>query len=185
MRKNLLVIFLICTMSLIFSGYQKPDTYVIDAEKNAYFHNNLGLRDMDEENYVAAIQEFKLAISLNPNKQATAVYYNNLGEAYMKLGLYKYALDCFEKAKIQYDLNFSYYLNLAKCYKKLNLLDSKIKTYSTMKGQMAKVMLGLLYVQKGDLRRGITKLDQFCAEEPELLITPAIKDYIEQITTKY
>ena len=55
-------------------------TYVIDPEKNAYQHNNLGIMYVEERDYYAAIQEFKMAISLNPNTQATATYFNNLGK---------------------------------------------------------------------------------------------------------
>ena len=54
---------------------------MIDATKNAFLHNNMGLRYMEEHCYYAAIQEFKIAISLNPNTQATAVYYKNIGDA--------------------------------------------------------------------------------------------------------
>ena len=72
--KNFLLIALIF-LSFITSGYKKPDVYVIDATKNAFLHNNMGLRYMEEHCYYAAIQEFKIAISLNPNTQATAVYY--------------------------------------------------------------------------------------------------------------
>ena len=58
--------FLVITLlflSLFTSGYRKPDVYVIDATKNAYLHNNMGLRYMNERLYYAAIQEFKIAIS--------------------------------------------------------------------------------------------------------------------------
>ena len=70
-------------------------TYVIDPEKNAYEHNNLGIMYVEEKCYYAAIQEFKMAISLNPKTQATAVYFNNLGKVYMTIGYPELALDCF------------------------------------------------------------------------------------------
>ena len=83
--KKQFILFLIC-LSFLASGYKTLDTFVIDATKNAYFHNNLGLNYLKEHCYYAAIQEFKIAISLNPNTQATAVYYNNIGDAYMAIG---------------------------------------------------------------------------------------------------
>ena len=78
--KKLILIPLIA-LTFITSGYKKPDVNVIDATKNAFLHNNMGLRYMEEHCYYAAIQEFKIAISLNPNTQATAVYYKNIVDA--------------------------------------------------------------------------------------------------------
>ena len=39
-------------------------TYTIDAERNAYDHNNKGIMYMEEKFYAAAIQEFKIAVVL-------------------------------------------------------------------------------------------------------------------------
>lgn len=179
-------IFTVLTLSLIMFvsvGYSKPDVYNIDAEKNAISHNNLGLDAMDDENYFTAIQEFSLAILLNPKTQATSVYYNNLGEAYMKLGCYKDAQGCFEKAIKQYSLNFLYYQNLVKSFKAQNILKSKESLYKekSEKSSLSMVILGLIYVENGDIRRGIIKLDEFCMKEPDLLITPAVRSYIQTI----
>ena len=41
-------------------------------------------------------------------------------------------------------------------------------------------MLGVLYIENGDLKRGTTILDNFVNSEPDLLITPAIKEYIKE-----
>lgn len=182
--KKLIAIFFLFTTALVFSGYKKPDIYTIDAEKNAFLHNNMGLRYIDEQNYYAAIQEFKLAIALNPNTQATAVYYNNLGEVYMKANFFKFAQDCFERAIVQYPLNFSYYQNLAKCYKAQGLTDSKINSYSKAKPPLNMIMIGLLYIEKGDKEHGIIKLDEFCMQEPDLIITGAVRNYLREIIPK-
>lgn len=184
--KKFLTIFFLFILTFISSAYKRPDVYKIDAEKNAYFHNNMGLRHVDEQAYYAAIQEFKIAISLNPNTQATAVYYANLGETYMKIGTYKYAQDCFERAITQYPLNFEYYQNLAQCYKAENLIDLKIKTYSdTSKNPLNMIMLGLLYIEKGNVKHGIITLDEFCMQEPDLIITNAVRNYLKQIVPKH
>ena len=132
-------------MSFLTSAYKKPDVYVIDAEKNAYMHNNLGLMYVNEKCYYAAIQEYKIAISLNPNTQATAVYYNNLGEVYLIIGYPDYALDCFQRALKQYSLSFKYYQNLAKTFKALGTVDEQIVKYSDGSNPLNKVMLGVLY----------------------------------------
>ena len=77
MKKLALISLLFC--AVLFSGYRKPDFYTIDSEKNAYYHNNLGLNYLKDHWYYPAIQEFKIAISLSPNE--------NLADCYVELGL--------------------------------------------------------------------------------------------------
>ena len=163
------------------SGYRKPYKYTIDAGKDAFYHNNVGLNYLKDRIYYAAIQEFKIAISLNPNTQATAVYYNNIGDAYMAIGYPDMARQPYEDAVKQYSLNFQYYQDLAKCYKALGLVNSKIKEYSREGNALNKVMLGLLYAESGNLKRGIITLDEFSMSEPDLLITPAVKQHIKEL----
>ena len=139
MKKYLIILLMF--LSFFASGYRKPDVYVIDATKNAYLHNNMGLRYMNEHLYYAAIQEFKIAISLNPNTQATSVYYKNIGDAYMAIGYPSQALKPYEDAINQYGLNFQYYQDLAKCYKSLGLVNAKIQEYSKGSNILNKVLL--------------------------------------------
>jgi tetratricopeptide (TPR) repeat protein len=179
MRKFLPILLILLTF--VTSGYRKPDTYVIDATKNAYLHNNMGLRYINEHCYYAAIQEFKIAISLNPNTQGTAVYYNNIGDAYMLIGYPQMAQQPYEDALKQYGLNLKYYKDLAKCYKALGLISAKMSQYSSTDNPLNKVMLGLLYIESGDLKHGVIILDEFTMKEPDLLITPAIKQYIKEV----
>lgn len=183
MIKKISIVFALCMMTFVFSGYSKPDTYVIDAAKNAVIHNNLGLEAAADGNYDAAISEFMLAISLNPKTQATAVYYNNLGETYMKLGYYSQAQRCFENAKTQYNLNFLYYQNLVQSFKAQKTVKKQLQIYKAKaeKDSLSMIMLGLLYIANGELGTGITKLDEFCMQEPDLLITSAVRNYINQI----
>ena len=181
MRK-IITLTLLILLSFAASGYSRmPETFVIDAAKNAFFHNNLGINYMKERCYYAAIQEFKIAISLNPNTQATSVYYKNIGDAYMAIGYPDMAQQPYEDAIKQYSLNFSYYQALAKCYKERNMLSSKISEYSNPENPLNRVMLGLLYIESGDLKRGTIILDEFTMVEPDLLITPAIKQYLKTI----
>lgn len=177
--KKLALIALIF-FSLVASGYRKPEVYTIDATKNAFLHNNMGLRYMSEKCYYAAIQEFKIAISLNSNTQATAVYYKNIGDAYMAIGYPDMARQPYEDAIKQYSLNFQYYKDLAKCYKVLGLVPAKISEYSKGNNHLNKIMLGLLYMENGDLKRGIIILDEFTMSEPDLLITPAVKQFVKE-----
>lgn len=179
--KKILTLLLLLLTGLMLSAYKRPDVYKIDATKNAQYHNNMGLRYVDEKWYPAAVQEFKMAISLNPNTQATAVYFNNLGDTYMNMGYYRYAQDCYERAIRQYNLNFLYYQNLVKCYKAQNLIDFYTKKYEKSTKSLDMVMLGLLYVEKGNLTRGMIKLDEFCMSEPDLLITGAVRSYLKEL----
>ena len=177
--KKTLCIFLLLTL-FICSAYRKPYKYTIDAEKDAYFHNNVGINYLRDRIYYAAIQEFKIAIQLSPNTQATAIFKSNLGETYMFIGYPDMARICFEDALKRYGLNFKYYINLAKCYEQLNIVQTKIQEYKASESVFDKIMLGLLYIQTGEKRRGIIILDNVCMSEPDLLIIPAIKQYIKE-----
>ena len=166
----------------ICSGYRKPYKYTIDASKDAFYHNNVGINYLKDRIYYAAIQEFKIAIQLSPNTQATAIFKNNLGDTYTYIGYPDMARICYEDAIKLYGLNFKYYLNLAECYKTLGITQTKIKEYSTSTLPYDKIMLGLLYIQTGSIRKGVNTLDELCSEEPDLLITPAIRQYLREVT---
>ncbi len=161
-------------------------SYTIDAEKNAYIHNNKGIEYASEKLYYAAIQEFKIAISLNPKKQSTAVYFNNLGKVYMEIGYPELAVDCFENSVIQYSLNFEYYKNLADCYKALGVSQEKLELYRSKSDEnpMFKIMVGLLEEQRGNLKKAIITFDEFAMSEPDLIITPAVKAYTKELSGK-
>lgn len=172
---------LLLLLSLVFcTGYRKPFKYTIKPEKNAFYHNNLGLGYLKDRVYYAAIQEFKIAISLSSTTQASAIFYNNLGETYNFIGYPDMAKDCFENAIMLYGLNFKYYLNLTECYINLGLANEKIAEFKASDNVYDKIQLGILYVKTGETRRGINILDEICASEPDLLITPAIKQYISE-----
>lgn len=186
MKKLLLTIFILCLCSTSIS-IAKDREYIglssINPEKNAYIHNNLGLGYLNMGQYGAAIQEFKIAISLNPDTQATAVYFNNLGETYLKLSYYFQAQDCFERALSKYPLNFKYYLNLVTAYQMQGNLDSKLKhLLKYKKTPLDDITIGLIYIAKGQTNRGITILDNFVMNEPKLLITDGVKYYLKGIT---
>lgn len=181
--KKFLVLFLIVLLKLpVIAAPGTIATYTIDPEKNAFAHNNMGIMYVEEKAYYAAIQEFKMAISLNPKTQATAVYFNNLGKVYMTIGYPKLALDCFQNAVTQYSLNFEYYQNLAQCYNKLGMASQQLKYYQKKDtNPLNLVMIGLLYEQLGDKKKAIITLDEFAMSEPNLIITPAVKNYIQKL----
>ena len=182
-----LIVFLLFT-SILASRYSKPHisgSYQIDASKNSVYHNAVGLRYLEEHCYYAAVQEFKIAISLNPNSQSTAISYNNLGRAYMELGFAEQAQDCFERAISLYGLNFDYYKNLAVCYNVLGKTKQKIEEYKKSDNPLNKVMLGLLYIQNGDKRAGMITLDSYCMSEPDLILTGGVREYLRELTQDY
>lgn len=180
MMKKIFILFFVFVM-FFCSAYKKPHKYVIQAEKDAYYHNNVGLNYLKDRIYYAAIQEFKIAISLSPSTQASAIFYNNLGETYTFIGYPDQAKDCFENAVLLYGLNLKYHINLVKCYKNLGLADAKIKEYNSSEDIFERIRLGLLYVEKEEYRKAVNTLDEICISEPELLITPALKQYIKQL----
>ena len=90
----------------------------------------------------------------------------------------------YEDAIKQYSLNLLYYQNLVKCYKAQNKVSAKISEYSKPDNPLNKVMLGLLYIENGDVKRGTIILDGFANSEPDLLITPAVKQYLKETVKK-
>lgn len=181
----LLMVMCFCTIPAIAAGGTSV-TYVIDPEKNAYEHNNKGIIYVEEGCYYAAIQEFKMAISLNPKTQAAAVYFNNLGKVYMKIGYPDLALDCFKNALTQYNLNFEYYQNLVECFSALGQTQSRLEFYksSNSKSPFDKIILGLLYAKSGNNKKAIITLDEFVSSEPGLIITPAVKNHIQELVNE-
>ena len=183
MIKRLALLFLMFVM-VFCSAYKKPDKYVIRAEKDAYYHNNVGLNYLKDRIYYASIQEFKIAISLSPSTQASSIFYDNLGKTYNFIGYPDLALPCFEDAIKLYGLNLKYYFDLAETYKLLNLVEAKIKTFSASDDVYDRIKLGILYIENNELRKGVNILDEFCIQEPDLIITPAIRQYLKEVTSK-
>lgn len=182
MKKGIILFLLLVSFGL--SGYRKPDVYVIDAVKNSNIHNNLGIMYMNEKYYYAAIEEFKIAISLNPDSQASAVYYNNLGECFTLIGYPQLATDCFERALKIYSLNLKYYINLAQNFIELKQTDKKLEQFKDFSNPYNRIMTGVLLVESGNIKDGVTVLDNFTISEPKLIITPAIKSYIKSSLKK-
>lgn len=179
MKKFLIIPFLL--ILLLTCGYKKPYKYTIAAEKDAFFHNNVGINYLKDRIYYAAIQEFKIAISLSPSTQASAIFYNNLGETYNFIGYPDLAKDCFENSIKLYGLNLQYHLNLVNCYIRLNLAQAKINEFKASENVYDKIKLGLLYIETGEVRKGVNTLDEICMQEPDLIITSALKQYLKKV----
>lgn len=170
-------------LCIIVLGQMAYSDETIQAQKNAYRHNNKGLLYLQDKYYFGAIKEFEIAIDLLPNTQATASFYTNLGNTYEKIGHPDLAKPCFEKAVSLNVLCFDYYLRLAENYSKLGIVEQKIEEFQNKPfSPLNDIMIGLLLIQKGDVSIGITMLDIFCEKEPNLLITTGVKQYLEKIT---
>lgn len=169
-------------LSILFFCTGSCYDFEIRAENNANGHNNRGTEYMQDGYYYAAIQEFKIAIAINNQSQASSVYYNNLGLAYLKISYPDLAQECFEKALKYNPMNFIYYENLVKSYHKQNIIDKKIQELSQeTQSSLARLKIGLLYAQKGDIINAKKILVEFVSSEPDLIITNAVKKYLEQL----
>lgn len=176
-KKNFILILLFLAGNVIFADE------TIKAQNNAYLHNNKGLIYLEENYYFGAIKEFQMAIDLNPNSQASAVFYYNLGNTYEKIGYPALARPCFEKALQLNVLYFDYYLKLAENYKKLGIAEEKLNEFQQKKSTpLNNIFIGLLFIKTGKTKTGITVLDDFCDKEPKLIITNGVKNYIKQLT---
>lgn len=179
MKIKIFPIFFLLVSLLFFTGAR----FNIDAEKNAIYHNNMGLLYLEEDYYFGAIKEFQMAISLNPHNQTTAVYYSNLGDVYMKIQYPNLAQTCYEQAISQNPMQFNYYVNLVESFKAQKILDKKLRQYKLKKNNpLNNIVIGLILIQKGDVTQGVVKLDEFCIIEPDLIITSAVRKYIKQYT---
>ena len=90
--------------------------------------------------------------------------------------------EAYENALKIAPLNFLYYQNVVKSYKMEGLLQEKIQQYKALEetNSLYKVLLGLCYIENGDTKRGIIKLDEFCMQEPYLIITNGVKRYLRE-----
>ncbi|MBQ4122856.1 hypothetical protein IJD44_03925 [bacterium] len=157
----------------------------INAKNNAYRHNNKGLMYLQDNYYYGAIKEFQIAIDLSPDTQASAVYYVNLANTYEKIGYPNLARPCYEKALSLNAFCFDYYLKLAENYKKLNVVSKKLDDFiKDKRTPLNDIMIGLLYIQNGDISTGITVLDEFCNNEPKLVVTAGVRAYLDKLTSE-
>lgn len=184
MRKFLTVSVLLLSTIFLCGAKNLPEVsvhYTIDAEKNAAKHNNMGLMYLKEYYYFGAIKEFELAIELNPNSQASSVYYNNLGRTYITIGYPELAEAKFEQAIKKYPLYFEYYKNLVEAYGKQNILEQKLQYHKkNRKNALDDITIALIYGAMGKTQIEVTMLDEFCNQEPDLIITPAIRKYVKE-----
>lgn len=166
-------------------AYGVPSKYgvvPIDAQKNAINHNNRGVIYMQDRYYAAAIKEFQMAVLLDPDTQASASYYANLANCYMKIGYPALAQDTLQRAIRLNPMNFNYYQDLAVVYKRLGILDTQLRRWKkeSIKNPVGQVMQGMILIEQGKKDAGLAKLQEFAYTEPDLIITIGVKNFIDQ-----
>lgn len=174
---------------IIILALQKPvfcEVFEVDAVKNSVLHNNLGMNHFNEGYYFGAIQEFKIAISLNPNTQASANYFDNLGRTYLAIGYPELSEDCFLNAIKLNPMNLSYRQHLADAYRRMgkSMVNAKLDYYLKSTNPLDSVMAGLLYIQKGDVQAGIIKLDEFYIMNSNLILAQGVKTYLKALSSQ-
>lgn len=161
-------------------------TYVIDPVKNAVRHNERGLFFLSNGNYAGAIQEYEIAISLNPDTQASASFYNNLGLVYHRLEAYNTALEYFQKS-VNLDPAFlMYYQNLINVYFAQKTSDKIEKHYEKLiekdrYNSSAYLMAGLINKKSGNKAAAIMYLSEYARLEPDLNLTVQIKIMLREL----
>ncbi len=174
-----LFIILIFASAQTYEKSELFETFVIDAHKNAVWHNEKGMYYMSRTYVHAAAEEFKLAIRLAPNNASTAVYFNNLGEAYIKLFKFKMAIDCFQKSIDINPNSLLFYQNLVKAYKEKGVLKTAVDKYVDLAKQNPTnsknwLILGLLYKELDQKEFATRSLKEFIKLEPGLFITKSV-----------
>lgn len=180
--KLIILICMVCFPMLPLKAQAKMEVFDINAQRNAVDHNNRGVIHMQDRYYAAAIKEFQLAVLLDPDTQASSVYYANLANCYMKIGYPALAQDTLGRAIKLNPMNFALYQDLAAVYKRLGITSQKIKFYQkdSAKNPLSQVMVGMLLIEENKTDAGLAKLQEFVYTEPDLIITNGVKKYIEE-----
>ena len=104
----------------------------------------------------------------------------------MKIGYPALAEDVLQRAVKLSPQNFTYYQDLTLAYKKQKILPLKLKHYAKdTKNPMSAIMVGLILIEQGKTEAGLSKLQEFCYLEPDLIITPGVQSYINAQLKKH
>ncbi len=181
-QKFILIVFVMLVFPL--SSNAKMEQFHVNAQRNAVDHNNRGVIYMQDRYYAAAIKEFQLAVLLDPDTQASSVYYANLANCYMKIGYPALAQDTLQRAIKLNPMNLSYYEDLTIAFKKQKILGQKLKYYrkDSAKNPLSQIMVGFILIEMGRDEEGISKLQEFVYTEPDLIISTGVQKYIDSRT---
>lgn len=161
----------------------------LDPSVNAIKHNSRGLWHARWGEYYAAIAEYKIAIGLNPESAATAVFYNNLGNVYKKTGQPDWAITCVENA-IRLNPNcMRYYENLVEAFSLAGKLDEKEAYFKKATDVFFDesyywLLLGLIQEKKNNYRGAIKSFQNYILLEPQIVLLSAVKNKVNEIIQK-
>ena len=180
-------LFALFILTFFLQGYEyKYEVPKLDATNNAASRNSKGIMYMEMGHYNAAMTEFKVAISLNPNSPASAAYYNNLGLLYMKMNKLTEANECFEKAISLNPVFLEYYKNKIDLYDRAGIIDSYLSRYlkeiqQDDKNSNAYLMAGLICQQMGQKQNAVNYLKRYLSIEKNNVMARAIKQEIKDL----
>lgn len=176
--------------------YQTSLAKPVDASSNAKMHNNLGTMYFNNKDYFAAIKEYRIAIGINPNSQATAIYFNNLGKTYLVLGkiqkrnglplrgwddFSKMAVVCFEEAISKDCMKLEYYENMVEAYELTGQLHAKKNYFLANKDEKFNIIPAAIILKKlNEEDYANMLLDDFISKNPNIIITDDLKKIIEK-----
>ena len=155
---------------------------VIDASKNAVFHNSLGNVFFDEKNYGSAITEYETAYNLAPNSNMAGVYLFNLAKCYKLMNKYDYAKKAILGAISKDCINLTYYEALVDCYFALNTQKQEFEKHiKDETNPYNRIIAGLIYLKSGDKVTAKMIFDDFITHYPDMQITNDIKLIIDTL----
>jgi len=168
--------FAFCASNFGVYTYQEN---VIDASKNAHFHNNLGNVYFEEKNYIGALAEYETAFNLSPNDNLSAYYLYNIAKCYMTLKRFELAKNALLGAIGKNCMNITYYSALVECFFELNIQKYELEKYLKDKtNPYNEIIAGLIYIKMNDKTSAKIILDEFITKNPNMLITPDVKNIL-------
>ena len=196
---KILILFFIAAFSLpAFADFEKA-TIVnsVNAAKNAKMHNNLGNIYFKEKDLYAAIKEYRIAIAIDPDSQATASYFNNLGKVYLVLGeiqkrnnlpikgyddFSKMAAKSFEEAILKDCMKLEYYENLIKAYELTGAVNSKKEYFLSNKDKnpFNIIPASIILKKQGNDDYANMLLDDFVSNNPDIVISKDLKKLMKK-----
>lgn len=161
----------------------------MDAANDAIAHNKKGIVFLESGYPLHAINEFKIAIMLNPNSTFSATLYNNLGRSYEMIRYYDLAIASYQHA-IRINPNFSvYYKNLVNTYRIKKALPQAQKDYEKItrvnnQDAQAYFILALIYMEQTNNLKAKEALKTFLTLEPNIDLAQAAKKYLAKLEAK-
>lgn len=189
--KYAFILFFICTVFYSFGAVNRnrewADSYSLwrdTVKKKPYSivaHNNLGCTYFDMEVYDAAVNEFRIALGLNPKE---ANFYYNIGNVYYKRGLFKEAIPEYEKALELRMEDPKFHLSLGKAYYNNDQYSEAEREFLftlqyDRRNVNAHYRLGMLYLRKGQREQAKKEFDTALRLDPNHEATrQAVSSYI-------